>query len=274
MITVATKLDAPIKLTFEGAGRASMLGLGDIVVPGMVMALALRFDLWRYYQKKITYVATELTSDIPPTEASNGEITTRTEVQHIAKKAPYTELDGRWADRFWLSSWFGLFCGSDTDVPEEVKAASFPKTYFHASLLGYSLGMIVTFCMLVIYKHGQPALLYLVPGVLGSLWLTGLVRGELKEMWTYTEDGSIDTQDVVVELDGHGNVLKEIKKDDGEDKKKAEEEKKSKEDQERTEKARRFAETRAKTGYDVFHFSIRAPPRSGVPEKMNKEKSA
>lgn len=39
------------------------------------------------------------------------------------------------------------------------------------------------------YNHGQPALLYLVPGILLSLWGTGLVRGQLKLMWEYTEDG-------------------------------------------------------------------------------------
>lgn len=273
MITVATKIDAPIKLTFEGPGRASMLGLGDIVVPGMVMALALRFDLWRFYLNKIKYVETELATELAPTEATGGQVVTTTEIRHIAKKAPYTDVTGRWADRFWLSSWFGLFFKPSKDVPEEVRSASFPKTYFYASLVGYSLGMIVTFCMLVIFKHGQPALLYLVPGVLGSLWLTGLVRGELKEMWTYTEDGSIDTQDVVVELDGSGNVIKEISNGE-EDKKKADEEKKKTEDREREAEKKRFAETRAKRGYDVFHFSIRAPPRGGVQEKDEKEKSA
>ena len=64
----------------------------------------------------------------------------------------------------------------------------YPRIYLQVCRLG----------VLIVFKHGQPALLYLVPGVLGALWLTGLVRGEVKDMWTYTEDGSIDVVDVVV----------------------------------------------------------------------------
>lgn len=39
----------------------------------------------------------------------------------------------------------------------------------------------------MIWNHAQPALLYLVPGVLGSVWITATVRGELSLMWHYTE---------------------------------------------------------------------------------------
>ena len=46
MVTVAKKFDAPIKLLFHrGEGlRPSMLGLGDIVIPGIFIALMLRLD--------------------------------------------------------------------------------------------------------------------------------------------------------------------------------------------------------------------------------------
>ena len=40
MVTVATSLDVPIKLVFPGPVRSSILGLGDIVIPGIVIALA------------------------------------------------------------------------------------------------------------------------------------------------------------------------------------------------------------------------------------------
>jgi minor histocompatibility antigen H13 len=54
--------------------------------------------------------------------------------------------------------------------------------------------MIVTITVMRIYNHGQPALLYLVPGVLGALWGTAFVRGEWKLMWEYTEDGTLDPE--------------------------------------------------------------------------------
>ena len=52
MITVAMSLDAPIKLIFPkdmlenrlGAKNMCMLGSGDIIIPGMFVALMLRYD--------------------------------------------------------------------------------------------------------------------------------------------------------------------------------------------------------------------------------------
>lgn len=57
MVKVATNLDVPIKivwaksLTFSTERGFTMLGLGDIVVPGMFIALALRYDHHRSSQK-------------------------------------------------------------------------------------------------------------------------------------------------------------------------------------------------------------------------------
>jgi len=55
MVTVAKGIDAPIKILASKTNpftskptEFAMLGLGDIVVPGLVVALCLRFDLSRY----------------------------------------------------------------------------------------------------------------------------------------------------------------------------------------------------------------------------------
>lgn len=49
MVTVAKGIDAPIKLLApKGAGNFVMLGLGDVVVPGLLIALCLRFDMGRH----------------------------------------------------------------------------------------------------------------------------------------------------------------------------------------------------------------------------------
>lgn len=55
--------------------------------------------------------------------------------------------------------------------------------------------MLTTLVVLQIFDHAQPALLYLVPGVLIALWGTALVRGEFGLMWEYTEDGSLGEKD-------------------------------------------------------------------------------
>ncbi|AEO54615.1 hypothetical protein MYCTH_2297356 [Thermothelomyces thermophilus ATCC 42464] len=204
MITVAKNIDAPIKLVFTSAKGASMLGLGDIVVPGMLMALALRFDLFQYYQRQIRLEPVELA-----TETASGTSTTTTQNRRV--KAPYVDTRGQWGNRFWTTPLGRL--SPVRDAAEAISATAFPKPYFYASVVGYAAGMLVTLTVMLVFNHGQPALLYLVPGVTGSLWLTGLVRGEVKDMWNYTEDGSLDTEDVivVVEVDAEGNIVKESK---------------------------------------------------------------
>jgi len=207
MVTVATKLDVPIKLQFSAAARKSILGLGDIVLPGIVMAFALRLDLWFHYQRKVKYEETEL--KVISKDPSTGELSTTSQTKHREVKAPYVSVKNGWADRVWSSN-CAIF--RSRQMPPEVSATRFPKTYFNATVIGYSLGMLVTLAMLLLFRRGQPALLYLVPGVLGSIYVTAFARGEIKKVWAYTEDGSIDTIDTVVDLDGNGQVIKKLGK--------------------------------------------------------------
>lgn len=248
MITVAKNIDAPIKLVFTSATGASMLGLGDIVVPGMLMALALRFDLFQHYQRQIK---------LEPVELAAGTEVATTTTQHRRIKAPYVDTRGQWGNRLWTTPLGRLF--PVREATEAIAATAFPKPYFYASIIGYAAGMVVTLTIMLVFNHGQPALLYLVPGVTGALWMTGLGRGELKEMWGYTEDGSLDTEDVVVEVDKEGNVVKE------------EEEKKKKEDEKDTTEVRGGNEVRDKEPerlapghHELFVFSVTAP-RAAAP---------
>ncbi|OPB41626.1 intermembrane peptidase [Trichoderma guizhouense] len=273
MVTVATTLDVPIKLTYEAASRKSILGLGDIVIPGMVIGWALRLDLWIHYYRKIKYESTDL--KIIEKDSSSGESITRSETKHREVKTPYVDAKGNWGERIWTRQAFGLF--SSQTLPAEVAASRFPKTYFYASMVGYFLGMLVTLAMLLIFKHGQPALLYLVPGVLGSLLLTSLVRGEFKELWMYTEDGSLDTVDVVVDLDGNGKAIKTIGKlEDGvvdttkDEKKKDEEKKDDEKEKEKSKETSTEAGRTGRKGHKVFSFSLEAPSE-GAEEKDHEE---
>ena len=164
MVTVATKLEIPIKLLFprppspaeaeKGSASFSMLGLGDIVIPGMMIALALRFDLYLHYLRK--------------SRTAQGKL----------QKANYIPVTGSWGERFWV----GRLAAGD------LQAKAFPKTYFKAGLFGYTLGMIMTLLVMQVSEHAQPALLYLVPSVLTALWGTATLKGDLHEMWRYTED--------------------------------------------------------------------------------------
>ncbi|XP_022910896.1 minor histocompatibility antigen H13 isoform X2 [Onthophagus taurus] len=122
MVTVAKSFEAPIKLVFPqdlltnglAANNFAMLGLGDIVIPGIFIALLLRFD-------------------------------------HSLKRNTHT--------------------------------------YFHATCFAYFLGLMTTIFVMHMFKHAQPALLYLVPACLGTPLLLALVKGDITLMLKY-EDSS------------------------------------------------------------------------------------
>lgn len=130
MVDVAKKFDAPIKLLFprvfasEGVkAEFSMLGLGDIVIPGIFIALLIRYDAHKY------------------------------------------NLDLK-ADPF----------------------AVFPKPFFHATLIGYFVGLLFTVWIMFYFSAAQPALLYLVPACLGFSGMTAAIRGEFKSLYAYSEE--------------------------------------------------------------------------------------
>ncbi|XP_061486826.1 minor histocompatibility antigen H13 isoform X2 [Rhineura floridana] len=124
MVTVAKSFEAPIKLVFPQdllekgleADNFAMLGLGDIVIPGIFIALLLRFDI---SLKKNTH------------------------------------------------------------------------TYFYASFVAYIFGLGLTIFIMHIFKHAQPALLYLVPACIGFPLLVALVKGEVTEMFSYESSAEI-----------------------------------------------------------------------------------
>lgn len=115
MVSVAKSFDAPIKLLFPTAVSArpfSMLGLGDIVIPGIFVALALRFDVSRG-------------------KHNNG--------------------------------------------------------YFGSAFLGYTVGLVLTIVVMNWFQAAQPALLYIVPGVVGFLAVHCIWNGEVKQLLEFDE---------------------------------------------------------------------------------------
>jgi signal peptide peptidase-like protein 2B len=69
--------------------------------------------------------------------------------------------------------------------------------YFGPALVGYFVGLCVTIAALTIMQMGQPALLYLVPGTLGTTLVLGATRCELQSLW----DGTPCSDDGWVEQD-------------------------------------------------------------------------
>lgn len=141
METVAKNINGPIKLLFpkqvlvESNKDLSLLGLGDIIIPGIFVALCLRYDFLRQFNKKTKNRSYEAVNEM---------------FQRCAK--PY----------FW--AWIG----------------------------GYILGILVTVGVMMAFKKGQPALLYLVPGCLGSVLAWAFVRGELNLIYSYDADKELE----------------------------------------------------------------------------------
>lgn len=127
MVHVAKNFDAPIKLLFpradalavDGKAQFSMLGLGDIVIPGIFVALLLRYDAVRHFKQ---------------------------------------------------------------------------ARYFHSAFAGYTAGLVATIVVMNVFQAAQPALLYIVPGVLGFVFIHAAMRGEVRELffWHEKEEGEAE----------------------------------------------------------------------------------
>ena len=189
MVTVATKIDIPAKLLFPrpvgphhdpSKQALSMLGLGDIVLPGIIIGYALRFDLHLFYLRKQVCRATGDATVSEDAEDEKASEIRKPDAKPEIVKAKWIPATASWGERFWTSY-------QKNEVPEALQGVVFPKTYFCATLVGYAIGMIVTLGILQIYSHAQPALLYLVPGTLGALWGTALIKGDIKTLWEYSE---------------------------------------------------------------------------------------
>jgi minor histocompatibility antigen H13 len=256
MVTVAKSLDVPIKLMFPrpapaddptAASSHAMLGLGDVVLPGIMIGLALRFDLYLFYlrrQKRIPALA-------------EGEPDT-------VEKALYHSLAGRWSDHFWTHSLTGRplwVAGTAKDSKPEAPF-TFPKVYFTASLVGYVLGLLATLGVMMVWNHAQPALLYLVPGVLSSIWLTAIVRGELGLMWSYTEE--IDGEETTDKKSDTTKAVGDVKQDGTPTQDVSAESKK--------EESSKKAATSGRPERELLSFSIEAP--RSTPDKLEGEQTA
>ena len=229
-----------------------MLGLGDVVLPGIVIGLALRFDLYLFYLRR--------QKRIPAVSAEESETVEKTE---------YFPLAGRWSDHFWTHSLTGRpLWAKDDNKPEA--PFTFPKTYFKASLVGYVLGLLTTLGVMMIWDHAQPALLYLVPGVLGSIWLTAAVRGELSLIWNYTEAVEEEEEETVnSNNDNSENATKteENKRVTRAQSKSSKDAKANSEDDGEHGRPRRSKNSRPER--EIFSFIIEAP--SSMKRKTNKK---
>uniref|UniRef100_A0A7S4MHZ3 PA domain-containing protein n=1 Tax=Odontella aurita TaxID=265563 RepID=A0A7S4MHZ3_9STRA len=127
------------------AGGSSLLGLGDIVLPGLLLSFAARFD----ESKRL----------IGLIGGGNGVNRSNT-----CQTSPQSK-----------SLFGGLFLGCC--------ACLCNGGYFPPVVVSYAVGLLMANTAVYVMQMGQPALLYLVPCCLGTVMWLGWRRGELEELW-------------------------------------------------------------------------------------------
>ncbi|WMV49343.1 hypothetical protein MTR67_042728 [Solanum verrucosum] len=135
-------------------GGYSIIGFGDIILPGLLVAFSLR-------------------KTVGPAGASG-----RLYVLWL----PRALLLARKKGVFYLSiKQKGL--RYDWLCKKSLQAG-----YFLWTMTAYGLGLFATYVALNLMDgHGQPALLYIVPATLGTFLMLAAKRGELKHLWTRGE---------------------------------------------------------------------------------------
>jgi signal peptide peptidase-like 3 len=113
------------------------LGLGDIVMPGLLLCFVLRYD---------AYKKASLVCEVGSVPGPRSMVIDK----HILNTIPKIKMN--------------------------VYLQSSRLTYFHCSLLGYFLGLLTATVSSEIFKAAQPALLYLVPFTLLPLLTMAYVR--------------------------------------------------------------------------------------------------
>ena len=177
MMTVATKVDAPIKFLFPASIESmpvrsypfSVLGLGDIVVPGVMAAFARKIDINGFSTETGTFVVPTISEMTSVNTGKTAIIwpnfyTTRDYITEMFKKK------------------------EEIVVPEPISIQKMRKqdgkvSYLDYVTVGYTLGLLGAFGANEITRSGQPALLYLVPAVISSMIAAAIKNDEIQSLW-------------------------------------------------------------------------------------------
>eukprot|EP01105_Mastigella_eilhardi_P005959 TRINITY_DN17612_c0_g1_i1.p1 TRINITY_DN17612_c0_g1~~TRINITY_DN17612_c0_g1_i1.p1 ORF type:complete len:379 (+),score=80.58 TRINITY_DN17612_c0_g1_i1:32-1138(+) len=74
------------------------------------------------------------------------------------------------------------------------KSDGISDSYFLVGIMAYAAGLLFTWIVLALSEHGQPALLYLVPFLLGATLYQGWARHHLSLLWRGTDSIADDAE--------------------------------------------------------------------------------
>ncbi|KAL4439828.1 hypothetical protein ABPG75_002829 [Micractinium tetrahymenae] len=198
MLQVATSevVTGPIRLLFPripgSIGEAadfpfSLLGLGDVAIPGLLACLALRYDASRVVDLRARGVA--VANALQDALGSMDKSASRREMGDVAVNAAESAYDlvADMEEEQQLRTQGLSASGSSQTMYYASDAVLHQRTYFTPVLQAYLLGLVVAFGVNAATHMGQPALLYLCPLTLGSVLVVAASRGDLGKIWAYTD---------------------------------------------------------------------------------------
>ncbi|CAI5981400.1 unnamed protein product [Closterium sp. NIES-64] len=195
--SIVREIELPVKLLFprdlfgelnifgrQERGRARdfmVLGLGDMAIPGMLLALVLCVDQHKRRQQQEEQQEREL----EVLEAGKGGQEQHQEPpgpSHSQNSQEHSEQHSQQQQHSQGSLSRPLLDSS----PSARERGSGQLGYVWVAALGYAVGLVAALAAGVLTRSPQPALLYLVPSTLGPVSLVAWSRGELADLW----DGS------------------------------------------------------------------------------------
>lgn len=210
---IPSTVELPLKLIFPVHERYMMLGLGDVALPGAVVAFALRCDvlLRKHRAPSLRHDDSLQSEAVPLLPGAGGPLsdaegsrllpgvrvecdehscrlvsdeealgTTGIEMrrldddQHDQFRAPTAVRLPTAVHRLQCAVWHALGRGG---------ADSAGSYLFVTGLLSYFVGLAAAFCGNFFFKHAQPALIYLVPSVLLSISIVAARDGSFAVIW-------------------------------------------------------------------------------------------
>ena len=183
-----------------GGKVSDVLGLADVVFPSMLTGWALRYDI----AKKTTFE-----NEINDSRKLISNAVPEIEEKVVVKKQFFDRIRSLFKDEKVDED--NEILERDTEMERErnIRAIlieekieilnkkiekNLKNSVFSSSLLGYGLGCF--FCELFQTGEGQPALLYIVPSMLLTVLITGLIRGDMMEFWNYDPSPKINNENI------------------------------------------------------------------------------
>jgi signal peptide peptidase-like protein 2B len=139
---------------FDYQGGASMLGLGDIVIPGLLLSFAARVDAARLL---CSLSSAGKKSDANNNNPNRSNVESQFDPEHGVPPAA-------------MSTWYALLFGGY-------------GYYFLPLVISYAVGLLMANAAVYLMEMGQPALLYIVPCTLGCMAYKGWQRNDFMLLW-------------------------------------------------------------------------------------------